>query len=63
MTHVWLVPDPVSTFATCVPFPAFAREGLFTYQPYNVDTQVDTPCSDSASPEQVAQSTGGDAGA
>jgi hypothetical protein len=56
MTHIWLVRDPVAAFATCVPFPAFAERGMFTYQPYAVDTQIDTPCSDSAPPEQVALS-------
>lgn len=47
MTHVWLVDDPVAAFATCAPFPAFAAQGLFTYEDYLIDAQVDTPCSDS----------------
>lgn len=48
MTHVWLVPDPVQSFATCAPFNAFAARGLFTYQPYIVDAMVDDACSDTA---------------
>jgi hypothetical protein len=58
MTHVWLVKDPVSTFATCAPFPAFAAENIFRYETYNVDVQVDLPCSDSAPTDQVNGSTG-----
>jgi hypothetical protein len=58
MTHLWLVDDPVSAFATCVPFNAFARQGIFTYAPYMIDAQVDSPCSDSAAPDQVDQSVG-----
>jgi hypothetical protein len=60
MTHVWLVEDPVDAFATCAPFRAFSFEGKFDYQPYTIDAQVDSPCSDSAPSEQVAQSQGGD---
>jgi hypothetical protein len=58
MTHLWLVPDPVAAFATCVPFNAFASIGMFAYQPYTIDAQVDSPCSDSFS----AQTTPPDAG-
>lgn len=54
MTHVWLVNDPVSAFATCAPFPAFAADGMFTYQPYLIDAQADTPCSDSAPRDEAA---------
>lgn len=56
MTHVWLVADPISAFATCAPFPAFQAAGLFAYEPYVIDAQVDSPCSDSAPTDQVAQS-------
>lgn len=56
MTHLWLVDDPVQAFATCVPFNAFAAKGMFTYQPYIVDAQVDTPCSDSIAPPPAAVS-------
>ena len=48
MTHVWLVADPRGAFATCVPFPAFARLGAFTFEPYTPDVHIDAPCSDSA---------------
>lgn len=63
MTHIWLVSDPVSAFATCAPFPAFNAAGKFPYEPYIVDAQVDNPCSDSAPPEEIAQSDQSGAGA
>lgn len=47
MTHVWLVPDPVDAFATCAPFNAYQRAGLFAFEDYVIDAQVDRPCSDS----------------
>lgn len=46
MTHIWLVPDPVSAFAACAPFPAFAAAGSFVYEPFRLDAEVDAPCSD-----------------
>lgn len=49
MTHVWLVPDPTESFATCAPFRAFERAGMFEYVPYVIDVRADAPCSDSAS--------------
>jgi hypothetical protein len=62
MTHVWLVNDPVSAFATCAPFKAFEADGMFDYQSYVIDAQVDSPCSDSAPEDQVdAQNTAGQA--
>jgi hypothetical protein len=48
MTHVWMVPDPHGAFATCVPFPVFARFSIFTYEPYTPDVHIDEACSDSA---------------
>jgi hypothetical protein len=45
MTHVWLVPDPVAAFATCVPFPALGDAGI-SYEPYGVDIPIDGPCPD-----------------
>jgi hypothetical protein len=48
MTHVWMVPDPRAAFATCVPFPAFERFSIFSYEPYTPDTHIDVPCSDVA---------------
>lgn len=48
MTHLWLTRDPVSAFATCAPFRAFEAEASpIKYVDYVVDTQADTPCSDS----------------
>jgi hypothetical protein len=47
MTHVWMVPDPHGAFATCAPFPTFARFSIFRYEPYTPDVHVDAPCSDS----------------
>jgi hypothetical protein len=55
MTHVWMVSDPRAAFATCAPFTAFQAAGIFTYEPYRVDTQVDTPCSDSYPPPTAAE--------
>lgn len=60
MTHLWLVDDPVSAYATCAPFNAFVARGMFDYEPYVVDAKVDSPCSDSAAPEDLAQSQGDD---
>src|SRR3954454_5590796 len=57
MTHVWLVSDPVAAFATCAPFPAFAADGIFSYEPFRVDTMVDQPCSDSAPPPSSTQAS------
>jgi hypothetical protein len=45
MTHVWLVRDPLAAFATCAPFNAFARAGMFTYHDY-VAVPGDQPCKD-----------------
>jgi hypothetical protein len=45
MTHVWLVRDPVSAFASCAPFNAFAAEGKFSYHKY-IAVPGDQPCSD-----------------
>lgn len=53
MTHIWMVPNAIQAFATCAPFPAFAFAGIFSYEPYLIDAQVDRPCSDSAPPEQM----------
>lgn len=47
MAHVWLVPDPAASFATCAPFPAFEDSGLLRYEPYVIDIRADAPCSDS----------------
>lgn len=63
MMHIWLVSDPVSAFAACAPFPAFNAAGMFPYEPYTVDASVDNPCSDSAPPQEVAQTDQSDAGA
>ena len=45
MSHVWLVRDPLAAFASCVPFPAFAAEGILRYRPYQA-APGDEPCSD-----------------
>jgi hypothetical protein len=55
MTHVWLVSDPVEAFATCAPMNAFQRAGMFEYESYVIDAQVDAPCSDSVPIDQAAQ--------
>lgn len=53
MTHVWMVNDPIASWATCAPFPAFEAKGLLTFTPYRVDAGSDRPCSDSyRTPEQ-----------
>ena len=36
-----------SALATCAPFPAIERAGLFDYEPYDILTGNDVPCSDS----------------
>jgi hypothetical protein len=46
MIHVWMVPDVRAAFATCLPFQAFARFSIFSYQRYKADTMNDLPCSD-----------------
>jgi len=46
MTHLWLVRDPLSAFATCAPFREFAAEARFSYEPYKHDETVNNPCSD-----------------
>jgi hypothetical protein len=47
MTHLWMVPDVRAAFATCVPFNAFARFSIFSFEPYTPDAHIDDPCSDS----------------
>jgi hypothetical protein len=46
MTHLWLVPDTRAAIATCAPFEAFERFGLFKYEPYYDILPIDFPCSD-----------------
>lgn len=53
MSHVWLVPNAIQAFATCAPFPAFASSGAFTYEPFLIDAQADSPCSDSAPKQEL----------
>jgi hypothetical protein len=45
MTHVWMVRDPVAAFATCAPFSAFSRAGMFSYHRY-IAVPGDQPCAD-----------------
>jgi hypothetical protein len=45
MTHVWMVRDPVSAFASCAPFRTFAEAGMFSYHRY-IAVPGDAPCSD-----------------
>jgi hypothetical protein len=45
MAHAWLVRDPRAAFASCVPFPAFATEGILAFRPYEA-APGDQPCSD-----------------
>jgi hypothetical protein len=47
MTHLWMVPDVRAAFATCLPFNAFARFSIFSFEPYTPDAHIDDPCSDS----------------
>lgn len=45
MAHLWLVPDSIDAFATCVPFRAFAAERMFRFRPF-LAPPGDEPCSD-----------------
>jgi hypothetical protein len=47
MMHLWLVPDIVSAYASCAPFPAMKKYGMLSYETYRIDAHIDTPCSDS----------------
>lgn len=46
MTHVWLVPNAMGSFATCAPFAMFQAYSILSYEPYYIDTMVDKPCGD-----------------
>jgi hypothetical protein len=48
MTHIWLVSDSVSAFATCVPFRALSAAGIASYAAYRPDIPIDQPCPETA---------------
>ena len=57
MMHLWLVPDAISAYASCAPFPALKKYGLFSYEHYVVDSHIDVPCTDSYPPKDATTTT------
>jgi hypothetical protein len=46
MTHDWLVKNPVSAWATCIPWRALEAEGIATYERYRLNIHNSAPCPD-----------------